>query len=238
MKTNTIIFSFIALMLFNTPSIEAQDFSKKLQKYTDAIVGEFDQIGQDRKKQLKEIEGAISTQLQTNSQAALMVICTHNSRRSHMAQVWLSTAALYYGVGGLHVFSGGLEATAFNPNAISALERAGFSISGGVPKDNPRYTVTAGSNQMVHYSKKYTDAQNPSEGFIAVMVCSDADKSCPIVHGANARFALPYDDPRYSDGTPSQDGTYDETVRLIGREMFFLIDHLKKQQNLKMEATK
>jgi hypothetical protein len=35
------------------------------------------------------------------------------------------------------------------------------------------------------------------------MVCSEADKSCPSVDGAELRVGMPYDDPKYFDGTPS-----------------------------------
>lgn len=88
------------------------------------------------------------------------------------------------------------------------------------------------------YSKKYTDSQNPQSDFGAIMVCSDADKSCPLVEGADARFSLPYDDPRYYDNSPSQELKYDETVREIAREMFYLVDQVKNKMILVSEAKK
>jgi len=53
------------------------------------------------------------------------------------------------------------------------------------------------------WSKKYNDTANPKKDFCAVMVCSEADKSCPSVDGAELRVGMPYDDPKYFDGTPS-----------------------------------
>ena len=91
---------------------------------------------------------------------------------------------------------------------------------------------------LFSYSKKYSDRQNPSEDFGAVMVCSDADQSCPLVAGASERFSLPYEDPRYYDGTASQDIKYDETVREIALEMLFLVDYTKKKQIAQMEAAR
>ncbi len=121
---------------------------------------------------------------------------------------------------------------------MAALERAGFNATGVQSGDNPVYTLSNGSASYIMYSKKYTDRQNPQKDFGAIMVCSDADKSCPIVQGAEARFSLPFEDPRYYDNTPSQDTKYDETVRLIAREMFYLVDYVKIQTNLKLEANK
>ncbi len=124
-----------------------------------------------------------------------------------------------------------------NRNAVEALERAGFSVSKGMG-DNPKYEVTAGNRTWIHYSKKYMDKQNPSEDFGAIMVCSDADKSCPIVKGAEARFSLPYNDPRYADGTPSQNAAYDKTVQEIGQEVFYLMSYVKNKQVELLEASK
>ncbi|NJO89788.1 MAG: hypothetical protein HC831_13200 [Chloroflexia bacterium] len=71
-----------------------------------------------------------------------------------------------------------------------------------------------------------------------VMVCSDADKSCPVVPGADARFSLPFKDPRYSDDSPSEKQTYDKTVNLIGREMFYIMNYVKEKEIVKAEKLK
>jgi len=215
----------------------AQEFNKKLNAYTQELAGSIGQIDAERKEKLNEIAGTILSELKEDNDANLLVICTHNSRRSHLGQVWLHTASLFYGVEGIRAFSGGTEATAFNENAVEALKRVGFVVK-GQKGENPRYEVVAGSSKWVHYSKKYTDMQNPESDFIALMVCSEADKSCPVVKGADARFSLPYDDPRYFDGTPSQELEYDNTVRLIGQEMFYLISKVKEMQVNLLEAAR
>ncbi len=238
MKSKIFSLSIIVLLLCNTNTINAQDLSKKLRKYTSNVVTEFDQIEEDRQASLRELGDFILNEIEEDGQSDIIIICTHNSRRSHISQIWLQTAAIYYGIDGIQVFSGGLETTAFHPNAIAALERAGFNVMGAKIGDNPAYTASNGVGSYIMYSKKYTDRINPKEDFGAIMVCSDADNSCPIVEGADDRFSLPFDDPRYYDNTPSQDMKYDETVRLIAREMFYLADYIKKQKNLTLEADK
>ncbi|MEQ8773752.1 MAG: protein-tyrosine-phosphatase [Marinoscillum sp.] len=238
MKTRMFSLLMIALLLCNTNTMNAQTLNKKLKKYTSTVVTAYDQVNDERKARLEEIGDFLVNKIEEDGRANVIVICTHNSRRSHIAQAWLQTAAVYYGIKGIQVFSGGLEGTAFHPNAVAALERAGFKASSVQSGANPVYSLSNGSGAYLMYSKKYTDRQNPQEGFGALMVCADADKSCPIVQGAEARFSLPFEDPRYYDNTPSQDLKYDETVRLIAHEMFYLAYYVKTQTNLKLEAGK
>ena len=238
MNTLKYFSSLILVLVLVTSTATAQKMTKKLRSYTEKVASELDQVSEERKETLSEIGDFILAELQEDEKADVIIICTHNSRRSHIAQLWLQTAAEYYGVKGINVFSGGLEATAFHPNAMESLERAGFNISGVQSGDNPVYTASNGVVNSIMYSKKYTDTQNPQSDFGAIMVCSDADKSCPIVEGADARFSLPYEDPRYYDGTPSVKQKYDDTVREIAREMFYLADYLKSKLILQAEAKK
>jgi arsenate reductase len=169
----------------------------------------------------------IRTKQASNEPANLTFICTHNSRRSHMSQLWAATAAAWYGVKDVGTFSGGTEATAFNPRAVAALQRAGFVIEnpGG---DNPHYRVAYGPGAPVMecYSKTYDDPSNPQKGFAAVMTCSQADKNCPVVMGAALRVAIPYDDPKAADGTPDEAQRYDERCNQIATEMFYLFSQV------------
>jgi len=154
----------------------------------------------------------------------LVFICTHNSRRSHLSQIWAQTAAGRYGVAGVETFSGGTEATAFNPRAVTALRRAGFTIPEPEAGANPRYQVRchAEAPPLVCFSKVYGDASNPRSDFYAVMTCSQADQNCPVVAGAAQRIALPFDDPKAFDGTLEEAAQYDERCRQIAREMLFI----------------
>lgn len=64
--------------------------------------------------------------------------------------------------------------------------------------------------------------------FIAVMTCSDAETNCPFIPEAEARFAVKYEDPKKSDGTPLQASVYAERSRQIASEMMFLFSQIKK----------
>lgn len=236
-KLKSIAIYLFVIGLFGWQETFSQDWNKALTAYTTELAQSVEEVDENRKAILRDIGDFMVGELEEDGKVNMLVICTHNSRRSHIGQVWLQTSALFYGVNGVNAFSGGTEATAFNKNAVDALERAGFGINTG-RGENPRYEVIAGSSKWIHYSKKYTDSQNPSSDFGAIMVCSEADKSCPVVQGADARFSLPFEDPRYSDGTPSQNLSYDKTVKLIGKEMFYLMNYIKNKQVEALELSK
>jgi len=200
-----------------------------LSSYIESIHAGMDAIPQERKDQLKKIALFVQTKKQSGEQANLVFICTHNSRRSHMSQIWSATAAAYYGIGqDINTYSGGTETTAFNPRAVAAIKRAGFKVEnpGG---DNPHYQVTYVDNGQVMecFSKKYDDTANPSENFVAVMTCSEADKNCPAIPGASLRVPIPYVDPKESDGTENESAIYDERTRQIATEMFYMMSQVK-----------
>lgn len=158
----------------------------------------------------------------------LTFICTHNSRRSQMAQVWAATAAAYHGIDGIHVHSGGTEATAFNPRAVGALERAGFRITPTTGGANPVYHVryTDADPPITCFSKLYNQPPNPPAGFCAVMTCAHAEANCPVVHGATQRIAILYDDPKEADGIPEEARRYDERCRQIAVEMLYVFSRV------------
>lgn len=233
----TIIFCSLVLL---TNAANAEKFYTKLQLYAEGVVNEYGQIPEPRKGALNEIVAQIVTDLKKHHEVQPLFICTHNSRRSHMAQLWLSTAAGYYGIENVTSYSGGTEATAFNKNAVAALQRSGFNFTEMGHKGQKAFKATtgAGGNEKLMFSKKFDDNENPKKNFFAVMVCSEADAACPLVTGADNRISLPYDDPRHFDGTPSVDLKYDETCRLIAREMFYVMSEVKKQLLSESETLK
>jgi arsenate reductase len=184
----------------------------------------FDEIPAERKKKLKELAAYVQSRIEADETARLTFICTHNSRRSHMAQIWAQTATAYYSVPHVETYSGGTEATAFNPRAVAALQRAGFDITKTSDDPNPVYHVRFNTDAapMKAFSKTYNDEPNPKDGFCAVMTCADADKNCPLVLGATERFAIPYVDPKAHDNTDSETAAYDERCRQISCEMLYL----------------
>jgi len=236
LKTSIVLLSLVILV--NTA--HAEKFNKKLQKYAEGVENEYGQIPDSRKVPLNEIVVQIISDLKKYEVVQPLFICTHNSRRSHMAQLWLNTAAGFYGIEKIKPYSGGTEATAFNKNAVAALQRAGFSFTETEYEGQKAFIATTGGGgvERLMYSKKYDDKVNPKKNFFAVMVCSEADESCPLIPGADNRISLPYDDPRYFDGTPSVDVKYDETCRLIAREMFYVMSEVKKQLNIEAETKK
>jgi hypothetical protein len=148
-----------------------------------------------------------------------------------MAQVLSQIASYYYNIDSVFTFSGGTEQTRVNINAIDALNRTGIEIYSNNQGDNPLRYVRVGNkiNPWVIFSKKYTDATNPKHNFAAVMVCSEADKACPFVEGAESRIGLPYQDPKEFDNTPLKEAKYDERCRQIAREMFYIMDFVSKK---------
>ena len=180
-------------------------------------------IPEDRLVLLDQLSSYVGDRLESGSPVRLNFICTHNSRRSQISQVWASVAAALSGLQDVKTFSGGTEATAFNARAIAALERAGFRIEnpGG---DNPRCLVRFSDDAppVECFSKVFDHPENPGSDFAAVMTCSHADENCPFIPGAR-RIAIPFDDPGEADGTPLESATYDERVREIGREILFAV---------------
>jgi arsenate reductase (thioredoxin) len=206
------------------PSLGTAALAPSLAKYVVARAAEFDHVSADRRAKLDELAAHIRMQRDAGEPVRLVFICTHNSRRSHMTQLWAAAAAATYGIGDVETFSGGTEATAFNPRAVAALERAGFEIKTSAPSDaNPKYLVrlSPDSDTLECFSKIYDQAPNPTSDFCAVMTCSAADEACPSVPGATLRLAIPYDDPKVADGRADEAATYDERCAQIAREMLF-----------------
>ena len=205
-----------------------QEFTPSLKEYSIEIVNKLDSINKSRFAVLQTLADYILESIKTESKVQLNFICTHNSRRSHFAQMWMQTAALYYGFDNIDTFSGGTEATAANIRTMNALERAGFNLSVEEKKDgNHIYSVSQGEGFPVNklFSKVYDDKEtNPREKYAAVMVCSDADQNCPIVIGADQRISLTYDDPKADDNTPKESESYDFTCSLIATELFYVMN--------------
>ena len=199
---------------------------QKIEEYINSVQEEVGAISTER----KEILDQVVEYVRAAPSPKLNFICTHNSRRSHLSQLWAQTMADKFGVT-LETFSGGTEATAFNFNAVAALRRAGFEIKnpGG---DNLHYEVfhSEESEPMIAYSKRFEDAPNPTKGFAAIMTCSEADAECPIVFGADQRIKLFYEDPKVADGTPEEASRYDERCRQIATEMHYVFGKIKGQE--------
>jgi protein-tyrosine-phosphatase len=209
--------------------VKQAEFFPVVQTYVEGRIKEFNSIPEERKAELKKVAHFVRSNVDAKQQAAkLTFICTHNSRRSHLSQIWAAAAAQYYGIAGVETFSGGTEATAFNPRAIAAIQRVGFDVKEAKPGKNPQYEVRFGKTEhpLICFSKVYNEQPNPTTDFCAVMTCSQADKTCPIVSGAATRVAVPYEDPKSSDGTPEEQKKYDACCEQISREMLYLFSQV------------
>lgn len=204
-----------------------------LRTYTSEIAGELHLVSAERRVVLGAIAADVSARLAAGKPAQLTFICTHNSRRSHMSQIWAQTAAYHYGLDQVSTYSGGTDVTACNCRTVTAMRRAGFDIQDATTGDNPLYLVRyAGDRPPIRaYSKLYNADANPRQGFIALMTCSSADKSCPVVKGSIARHAIHYTDPRLCDDTPTETTAYNERCREIAREMFYLMAEVRRQRS-------
>lgn len=199
----------------------------ELTRYVEALPAP--SIDDERRAALDRLAAYVVEQRNAGTPVRLTFICTHNSRRSHISQLWAAVAAAYHGVPGVETYSGGTEATAFNPRAVAALQRAGFHIESEEPDaDNPRYAVTFSPEgpTLTAFSKVYGDPPNPTDGFAAIMTCSQADASCPAVFGADTRLSIPYVDPKVADDTDAEAATYDERVAQIAAEMFYVFERV------------
>jgi len=198
-----------------------------LKQYLDSTLLGVHRIPEERKRPLEDVAALISSKRKGGEATELTFICTHNSRRSQMGQLWAAAAAAHFGIDEVLTYSGGTEATAFNPRAVAAMEKAGFVIEkpGG---DNPRYLVTFDESgpAIECFSKTYDDPTNPAEDFVAIMTCADADEACPVVSGAALRAPIRYDDPKVADGTPEEEAVYDERCLQIATEMLYLFSRV------------
>ena len=81
----------IALLLacaMVSSSAMAAEFFPQVSGYIETSLAEFDRIPEDRRKALRKIAGYVRAQVESGQDARLNFICTHNSRRSHMSQLW------------------------------------------------------------------------------------------------------------------------------------------------------
>lgn len=187
-------------------------------------------ISNARKEVLNDLVHYIQDKVNSEEEIRLNFICTHNSRRSHLTQIWAQTIAFHFKIRNIYCYSGGTEATALFPKVAETLANQGFEIQKLSESENPVYAVKFDENQhpIVGFSKRYFDDFNPKTNFGAIMTCSTADEGCPMVFGAEARFPIKYEDPKAFDGTVSMNEKYAERSVQIASEMYFVFSQIKK----------
>ncbi|MFI1744556.1 low molecular weight phosphatase family protein [Thalassobellus sediminis] len=189
---------------------------------------EINEISEERQETLQGLIDYLKDKLEAKQPIRLNFICTHNSRRSHLSQIWAQTMAAYYNINNVSCYSGGTEATAMFPKVGETLTNQGFKISKLSEENNPVYSIKFSENEpaVIAFSKQFSDDFNPASEFVAIMTCSSADKGCPMVFGCDKRIAITYEDPKKSDGTSQQTETYLKRSLQIATEMKFVFSSL------------
>jgi len=182
----------------------------------------------DRKKILQPFVDYLQFKVSNHQEIRLNFICTHNSRRSHLSQIWAQTLALYFNVKDVFCYSGGTEATALFPVVAKTLKDQGFKTQTISESNNPVYAIKYAVNEhpVIGFSKNYEDNFNPQTDFAAIMTCSQADIGCPYISGASERFSIPFDDPKVFDNTAEQAGKYREKSLQIATDLYYIFSQL------------
>jgi arsenate reductase len=116
-----------------------------------------------------------------STKPTVLILCTGNSCRSHLAEGILRQAAGDM----LNVVSAGSKPAGYvHPLAIAAMKEIGIDLSG-------------------HRSKSWDEFKNePIETVITV--CGNADAACPIFPGQVNRHHWPFYDPAHAPGTDEE----------------------------------
>ena len=184
---------------------------------------------EERKKTLQPLVDFIQQKVDSKKRINLNFICTHNSRRSHLSQIWAQVASEYFNIMNVNCYSGGTEETAVFSKVIETLSNQGFNIFKIADGVNSVYAVKYGENVLpiIGFSKKYDSEFNPLSEFVAIMTCSQADGGCPFIAGAEKRIPITFEDPKVSDNTPEQTQVYLERSIEIATEMFYVFSQIK-----------
>ena len=185
-------------------------------------------ISDERKVDLQPLIDFIQSKVSNNQKIRINFICTHNSRRSHLSQVWAQTMANYFNIKNVFCYSGGTEATALFPIVAETLHNSGFQIKTISKGENPVYSIKYSNNEhpIIGFSKKLDDDFNPKSEFAAIMTCDSANEACPFVPGAEKRIPITFQDPKAFDNTPQQVEKYNERSLQIATEMKYVFSKI------------
>ena len=188
----------------------------------------FNTISKERREVLRPLIEFVQSKSVNEDMIRINFICTHNSRRSHMSQVWAQAAAAYYQIKNVFCYSGGTEATALFPMVVETLRNSGFQIKALSQKENPIYSIKYADNEhpIIGFSKKLDDDFNPKSSFAAIMTCDSANEACPFVPGAEKRIPITFEDPKLFDDTPQQAEKYRERSLQIATELFYVFSQI------------
>ena len=196
-----------------------------LRPFVAQAISGFDTISVERQSILLETADFIRRRTEIGESNLLTFICTHNSRRSHLAQVWAKVAAEVYKLPSVETFSGGTEITEINIRTVNAFRRAGLSVVRTNDEANPLFLIQYSDERppIAAFSKIFNQDGNPDTDFAAMMCCSNAERNCPTGNGVPLQISLNYKDPKIADDTEDEASVYDERCLQIATEMFFVM---------------
>ena len=133
----------------------------------------------------------------------VLVLCTHNSARSQMAEGFLRALS----GGRFEVASAGTEATRVHPLAIRAMEEVGIDL-----REHTSKTIDVFFSQPWDY---------------VITVCDSANERCPMFPGGTTRIHWSFDDPSQATGTDEDKLKKFRRVRdeILTRLRQWLADH-------------
>ncbi len=185
-------------------------------------------ISEERKAILQPLTAFIQSKVSKDQEIRINFICTHNSRRSHLSQVWAQTMAYYFNIKNVFCYSGGTEATALYPMVADTLRNSGFEVNTISEGNNPIYSIKYADNAhpIIGFSKRLDDDFNPKSKFAAILTCDSANEACPFVPGAEKRIPITFEDPKAFDNTLQQAEKYNERSLQIATELFFVFSQI------------
>lgn len=202
----------------------------KLENSINTIIGR-QVISVERKLVLEPLIKYIQKKCDEELSINLNFICTHNSRRSHFAQIWAQVASSYYNLKSVSCFSGGVEVTSLYAMVYKTIIKQGFQISLIESQSNPIFAIKYAENALpiIGFSKKYNDQLNPSSKFAAILTCTSAEENCPVIDGAELRIAIAYEDPKFADDTSNATEIYLQKSIEIAAEIFYVCSKITTQ---------
>jgi arsenate reductase len=117
-------------------------------------------------------ETAVATE---SSVLRILVLCTHNSARSQMAEGWLRHHAAAHLLAA-EIHSAGTVATAVKTDAQRVMAEVGIDLAS-------------------HRSKSLDELPDPWNFDLVITVCDAAHEACPIYPTTTTRLHLPFPDP-------------------------------------------
>jgi len=234
LSTNNISWILCLMISISCDSRNQKPFSSDLMSYCQSLPNEFISVPDSTRKTLIKAGEYIITQLNNWESAKICFVCQHNSRKSHLGQVWTEIACLYYRFEDVNSYSGGITSTYVNWRIITALENTGFRISQNEDiLGKPIYYLDYGdpSVNIELFSKRYNHPGNPDTNYLAISLCNNPEECCPISLGADEQLTIPYDDLQEFDNTTLESMKYDEQCRIIARDMFFMMDYVNQNMS-------